>query len=174
MFAVATQIHLMTGPGTSILKGLGRPQEEIWYAIPNLLAVLLLLPLSRLLLGSWTVVGIAAAVGLSTVISAVYFIGWANHLLGVSPLTYLRAVVLPGLVPYPVAFLIATPALLIAGESTRLVGAVVLALIGIVYTGMLAALVDRVLFEDGERRWFHAVARHHAGRVLPLAGTVRS
>src|SRR5579883_1026120 len=32
-FSIATQIHLMTGPGTSILKGIGRPKEEFHYAL---------------------------------------------------------------------------------------------------------------------------------------------
>ena len=61
-FAVATQVHLMTGPWTSILKGVGRPREEFWYAIPNILVLLLMLPLSRLVVGEWTAAGISAAV----------------------------------------------------------------------------------------------------------------
>ncbi len=35
LFNVATQIHMLTGPGTSILRGIGRIYQEFWYAIPN-------------------------------------------------------------------------------------------------------------------------------------------
>src|SRR5215510_12226261 len=70
IFAVTTQVHLMTGPRTSILKGVGRPREECRYAIPSILVLLLMLPLSRLVLEEWTAAGLSAAVDLSTVISA--------------------------------------------------------------------------------------------------------
>ena len=52
VFAVATQFHLMTGPGTSVLKGLGRPKEEFYYSIPNVAALAVFVPLSRLILGN--------------------------------------------------------------------------------------------------------------------------
>src|SRR5262245_31697006 len=153
LFAVATQVHLMTGPGTSILKGVGRPREECRYAIPNILVLPLMLPLSRLVVEEWTAAGLRAAVGLSTVISAAYFIGWTNRLLGVTPTVYIRAVVLPSVVPYLVALTFAIPAVMIVGHTTCIMGALALTLMGMVYTGLLMAIIDQVVFESGERLW---------------------
>ena len=70
-------------------------------------------------------------------ISAAYFIGWANRLLGVTPMVYIRAVVFPGVVPYLVALTFAIPAVMIVGHTTHIMGALALTLMGMVYTGLL-------------------------------------
>ena len=53
------QVNLMTGPGTSILKGIGLPNEEFYYCLPNVLALLIALPAARFIQGQWTALGIA-------------------------------------------------------------------------------------------------------------------
>lgn len=92
-FSVPTQIHLMTGPGTSMLKGLGRPSEEFYYCIPNVLALALTLPAARLIVGRWTAPSIGGAVAAATVFSATYFVLRANRLMGVHTGEFLRRVV---------------------------------------------------------------------------------
>ncbi|MES1258658.1 MAG: oligosaccharide flippase family protein, partial [Acidobacteriota bacterium] len=83
IFSLSSQANLMTGPGTSILRGIGHPTEEFHYNIPNVVALLIGLPLSYLVLGKWTVLGIGTAVAASTVTAAFYFVWHANRLMKV-------------------------------------------------------------------------------------------
>ncbi len=157
IFSISTQIHLMTGPGTSILKGIGRPREEFYYGIPNVLALCLTLPAARLIQGQWTALGIGSAVAVATVLSASFFLAHANKLLTVSFGRYLKSVVIPGVVPYVVALVFAYPVNYAVGHSTRWLGAAWLVLAGTLYTVALVAVVDLLVWEKGERLWFHAV-----------------
>jgi len=110
IFAIQQNVHLLTGPGTSILRGIGRPQEEFFYSIPNLLTVLAAVPLSRLVLGNWSIIGIGSAVVVATIVSAGGFVVHANRLLHISWRQYWSWVVAPGLVPYVIGIVFAVPA----------------------------------------------------------------
>jgi O-antigen/teichoic acid export membrane protein len=164
MFAVASQVHLMTGPGTSVLKGLGRPKEEFYYCIPNVVALAVLVPLSRMVFGAWTAVGIGSAVALSTVLSAAFFIRHANRLLGLPGVEYVRRVVLPGIVPYLVSLALVLPMIGVVTRMNRWSGAAMLVLLGAIYTAVLAVVVDRWVMDEGERLWFRAVIRSRLPR----------
>jgi O-antigen/teichoic acid export membrane protein len=168
IFSIATQVHLMTGPGTSILKGIGRPKEEFYYAIPNVLALLIAVPLSRAILGQWTGLGIATAVAGSTVVSATYFLFHAHRLLLISFREYWKTVLAPGLVPYVVAAPFAFPAAYAASHASRWVAAGWIAAIGILYSLLLLFIVDRFVWSAHEREWFHSMIGKKLGR-FPLA-----
>ena len=57
IFAISTQVNVIAaGPGTSILKGIGMPDEEFHYCIPNVLALAISLPLARFIQGEWAVI----------------------------------------------------------------------------------------------------------------------
>jgi O-antigen/teichoic acid export membrane protein len=155
IFSISTQIHLLTGPGTSILKGIGRPKEEFAYTIPNLLALLVTVPLSRVILGGWTTLGIGTAVAAATVISASVFLWHSNRLLGVTLPQYGRAVIVPGMVPYLVAIPFAPLAVLAATHTGRWAAAGCIAALGALYSLALLFVVDRLVLETGERYWFH-------------------
>jgi O-antigen/teichoic acid export membrane protein len=164
VFAISTQIHLMTGPGTSVLKGLGRPKEEFYYCIPNVVALALFVPASRLVFGAWTAIGIGSAVALSTTVSAAFFIRHANRILCLPAARYWRRVVLPGVVPYCVSLPLALPLIFATSRVSRFGGAVLVILAGTVYTAVLAAVVDRWVFDQGERLWLRAVVRERLPR----------
>jgi O-antigen/teichoic acid export membrane protein len=157
LFSVATQIHLMTAPGTSILRGLGRPREEFWYAVPNVLALAVLLPLSRFVLGAWTAVSIGTAVPLATIVSAIFFIAHANRLLRVPLFSYMRSVVIPGVLPYLIALPLAYPLVRLVHGASRIHGAEWVFASGVIYTAAFVLVLDRVIWHQGERLWFHAV-----------------
>jgi O-antigen/teichoic acid export membrane protein len=169
IFALATQVHLMTGPGTSVLKGLGRPKEEFYYCIPNVAALVVLVPLSRLAWGAWTAVGIGSAVALSTVLSAAFFIRHANRLLALPAAEYFRRVVLPGIVPYLVSIPLVVPMIGVVNRMNRWSAAVLIVLLGAVYTAVLALVVDRWVMDEGERLWFRAVIRSRLPRFQKVA-----
>jgi O-antigen/teichoic acid export membrane protein len=167
IFSVSTQVHLMTGPGTSILKGIGRPREEFFYGIPNIVALLIALPLCRLLLGQWTTLGIGTAVACSTVVSAACFLWHSNRLLEVSLRQYSKAVIFPGIVPYLIALPLAWPVQFAVEHVNRWNGAGVVLSAGILYTLVLLFVVDRLIWESGERLWFHAIVANRLPRLLP-------
>jgi O-antigen/teichoic acid export membrane protein len=166
IFAIQQQIHLLTGPGTSILKGIGRPREELFYSVPNMIALGAAIPLSHLILGHWSVVGLGTAVVGATIVSAIGFIVHANRILEIPWRRYMRFVLLPGTVPYVVGLLVSLPAWTLIPHLSRSHGAVLLALIGIVYSGGLMVLVDRMVLESDEREWFRAVIRQRLSRLL--------
>ncbi len=64
VFSISMQFHMLTGPGTSIFRGMGRVYEEFNYSIPNILMLCITLPVSRWIEGRWTPFGIGVAVSL--------------------------------------------------------------------------------------------------------------
>src|SRR5581483_6857966 len=109
------------------------------------------------------------AVAMSTVVSAVFFLRHANRILDLPSRRYVKAVVLPGFVPYAVAVPLALPAIWAVSQVGRWTGAGIVVLLGSVYTAVLAAVVYRLVLEQGERLWFRAVVANH----LPRIGRVR-
>lgn len=109
LFAISSQMHLLTGPGTSILKAIGRPTLEFHYSLANLLSLLILVPLSNLWMGSWNVVAIAAACAASTTVSAAWFLFQAHRELRISAVVFAREALAPGLLPYLVGAICLAP-----------------------------------------------------------------
>ena len=167
IFSISTQVHLMTGPGTSILRGIGRQYEEFHYALPNVAALLVTVPISRFLLGRWTGLGIATAVALSTLISATYFVVHANRKLQVSAIEYGKAVLLPGLVPYAVAAPFAIAGFYVVAHTSRWAAAGWIAGLGALYSIALLLVIDRWVWGGQERQWFHAMAWNKVSRFFP-------
>jgi len=170
IFSISTQIHLMTGPGTSILKGIGRPKEEFYYALPNVAVLLVAVPIARLVQGRWTTLGIATAVAISTLISAGYFLLHANRLLKISVGEYWKQVFGPGMVPYLVAAPFALPAAYVVAHNGRWASAGWIAGIGAVYSIALLVVVDMLVFAKPERLWFHAMVSNKLAKVFPAKG----
>jgi O-antigen/teichoic acid export membrane protein len=166
VFSVATQIHLMTGPGTSILKGIGRPKEEFHYALPNVAAAAILIPLSRLILGQWTAVGIGTAVAAATIVSALYFIGHANRVLGIPAGLYFRRVFLPGAMPYAIGLACVWPAYHWVSYQHRWIGVPIVGGIGLAYTAAVFGATAWLVLDPGERYWFLELTKNARRRLL--------
>jgi O-antigen/teichoic acid export membrane protein len=171
IFSISAQVNLMTGPGTSILKGIGLPNEEFYYCLPNVLVLLFAVPAARLIQGQWTAVGIATAVVASTVISAAYFLRHANRLLDVSPGQYWKSVVWPGIVPYLVAAPFAIPAYYALAHANRWITAGCVAALGAIYSVAMLYVINRFILESGERLWFRAVIGSRLGKMRGRAAT---
>lgn len=165
LFGISTQIHLMTGPGTSVLKGLNRPTEELYYCVPNLGLLLTFVLVLPQLGYRWSPVSIACLVALSTVLSAAMFLVRSSRVLGVGAFEYLRKVALPGALPYAVAALAVWPVQSYLITLPRWSAGAVVAVLGVLYSLLTGIAVDRLIFDGGERLWFRAVARH---RLEPL------
>jgi hypothetical protein len=165
-FAISTQVHLMTGPGTSILRGLGRPREEFVYSLSNVAILAVALPLSYLLCHGWTTLGIAFAVAGSTVGAAAIFVRHANRVLSVSFAHYAKSVIMPGAIPYVFGLALAYPIGAAVARSSRFTGAAWLVVGGLLYTAINAFVVERFIWEPGERLWFRSLLASSRRRLL--------
>jgi O-antigen/teichoic acid export membrane protein len=170
IFAVQQNIHHMTGPGTSILKGIGRPKEELYYIVPNILMTLVAIPMSRVVLGHWSAPGLGSAVVFATVTSAVFFVVHANRILGLSWQKYLRVVITPGLLPYLISIIFAFPAWRCVEYATRWESVIILAGVGVGYAVTLAMAVYRIVLDGEERSWFRSVIARELSRFLRSVG----
>jgi O-antigen/teichoic acid export membrane protein len=152
VFSIAMQFHMLTGPGTSIFRGMGRVYEEFNYSIPNLLLLAVTLPLSRWIEGRWTPFGIGAAVGVATAVSACVLMGRVLFVLDLKLTRFLRVVVLPGFACYAVAALLAWPAARLVAAVNRWQGAGILFAVGVVYLAGLGPVLHRWVLTDQEKQ----------------------
>lgn len=106
LFTLPFQLDVLTGPGSSFFRGIGRPALELVYHLPQLALVVLSVGAGWLLFGA-SVEMIAFAVGGSMVASSLIYIVFANRAVGVAQSGYLREVILPGILPYAIAAAIA-------------------------------------------------------------------
>jgi O-antigen/teichoic acid export membrane protein len=152
LFTVSLQFHMLTGPGSSMMSGLGKPSESLWYSVANVVALCISFPVMRLLFGRWDVRTIGAGVAFATVLSATCFIRRTNRNFGVSPLTFVTRVMPSGIVPYLLAAPFYWPVSHAALGLDRIRGAAVIALAGVVYTGLFTSYAYRFVLEAGARR----------------------
>jgi len=151
IFNVAIQIHMLTGPGTSILRGIGRIYEEFWYAIPNVAFIGVIMAVGHIVYHHWTVLNIGMAVSLATLFSAALFLWRAHHVLQIGNAAYIREVLWPGFVPYLVAAIFSIPVAHIVAHHGRIVGVGILLVTGFLYTILFAVVMDRLVLHENER-----------------------
>jgi O-antigen/teichoic acid export membrane protein len=160
VFSIAMQFHMLTGPGTSIFRGMGRVYEEFNYSIPNLILLAVTLPLSRWIEGAWTPIGIGIAVSVATAGSACVLMGRVLFVLDLKLTRFLRVVVVPGFACYAVAGILAWPAVRLVSMLNRWQGAGILLAVGVLYLAGLVAVLHRwVLTEDEKQKGYQFVHR---------------
>jgi O-antigen/teichoic acid export membrane protein len=160
LFNVVMQIHLLTGTGTSILRGIGRIYQEFWYGIPNVIALAIALVVIRITQHQWTVLGIGIAVSAATLISVAVFLWRAHRVLHVSNRAFSREVLWPGLIPYIVAACFAVPVTHMVASHGRIAGAGILVGTGIIYTLVLALVMDKLILHPYEKaKWRNVYQR---------------
>jgi O-antigen/teichoic acid export membrane protein len=163
IFSIAMQFHMLTGPGTSIFRGMGRVYEEFNYSVPNIILLAAALPLSRWIIGSWTPLGIGVAVSVSTAISACWLMGRVLFVLDLKLSRFLRVVVAPGFACYGLAALLAWPAASLVMQVNRWQGAGILLVVGIVYLAALAVILNHWILTDDEKQKVHGIFHRGLG-----------
>ncbi|MFP5205991.1 MAG: lipopolysaccharide biosynthesis protein [Acidobacteriota bacterium] len=151
VFAVAMQWHMLTGPGTSMFRGMGRVYEEFTYSIPNLLLLAVTLPVAHWIQGRWTPFGIGIAASVATVISASILMGRALYVLDLPLAEFLRVVIVPGWAPVAVAGLLAWPVSQAVQAVGRWQGVGVVLAFGMVYAAGCIAVLYRWVLTDEEK-----------------------
>ena len=172
VFSLAMQFHMLTGPGTSIFRGMGRVYEEFNYSVPNLLLLGITLPLSRWVIGSWTPLGIGIAVAVATAGSACVLMGRVLFVLDLPLERFLRMVILPGLAPYIAAGLLAWPIAKLVAETNRWQGAGVIAAVGLVYAAAVTATLHCWILTDEEKQKGIKLVRQVLGSFRSQGATV--
>ena len=140
-FSVSMQFHMLTGPGTSILRGMGMVWEEFYYSVPNLIFLAVTVPLSYLYFEAWTTLGIGVAVAAATICSACVLMVRVIFVLRVSAGAYVKQVLLPGCVPYASAALLAWPVWWTTVRLGRWTGAGVVLAAGALHGAIMMALL---------------------------------
>ena len=152
VFSLAMQFHMLTGPGTSMFRGMGRVYEEFTYSIPNLVLLGITLPASRWIEGRWTPFGIGVAVAVATAGSACVLMGRVLFVLHLPLTRFLRVVIVPGLAPYAIAAPLAWPVAQLAAAMNRWQGAGVLLAAGILYAAGVMAVLHGWVLTDAEKQ----------------------
>ncbi len=152
VFNLAMQFHMLTGPGTSMFRGMGRVYEEFTYSIPNLILLSITLPAARWIEGRWTPYGIGVAVALATAGSACVLMGRVLFVLHLPLTRFLRVVIVPGLAPYAIAAALAWPVTQLVAKVNRWQGAGVLLAAGILYSLAAIVVLNRWILTDAEKQ----------------------
>jgi O-antigen/teichoic acid export membrane protein len=151
VFSLALQFHMLTGPGTSLLRGMGRVYEEFSYTIPNVLLLGITLPVAWWLQKGWTALGIGVAVSVATAIAACGLLARVHHVLGLPMRKFIRLVLAPSLVPFGTAGLLAWPLAAAVAALGRWMGAGALLVAGVLYLASTSTILYRWVFTPAER-----------------------
>ena len=151
VFEITLQCHMLAGPGTSLLRGMGRVYEEFSYSIPNVLLLAFTLPADWWIEKRWTALGIGVAVSVATAIAACGLLVRVYHLLGLAMSRFLTLVIVPGLVPFVVAACLAWPVAWAAGSLGRWTAAAALLLAGLLYLSITSLALCCVVFTAPEQ-----------------------
>jgi len=165
VFSLAMHFHMLTGPGTSVFRGMGRVYEEFTYTIPNLLLLAITLPVAHWIDGSWTPLGICVAVSVATAVSACVLMGRVQVVLKLPIAQFISAVILPGLAPYLVAFALVWPLTRMVEAVNRWQGAGVVLVVGIVYAALVGAILHRWVFTGAEKQKGQGMVRRGLGML---------
>lgn len=141
LFALPFHFHVLTGPGSAVHRATNRPARELVYPLTQLALVILTVGSGFFLIGR-TLRVIAVAVSSSMFVSQLIYMAYTNRILGASQRLYAKRVILPSLVPYGAAGLVALPtaSALAALTGNRIALLFALAACGAVYLLMTAAL----------------------------------
>jgi O-antigen/teichoic acid export membrane protein len=166
IFAIRLHLLTMTGTGTSVLRGMGRPWQEFVLTIATMSLAAVMIPLSRLVLGGWSLVGLGTAMAGASIVASVVFVAYINRILEIPWRQYLGAVVMPSVTPYLVGALVAVPLGRMVAGISRWGGVGVVGLAGMLYLMILALVIDLVVLSSEERLWFREIIRRQTSWVF--------
>ncbi len=160
LFSLSSQVHLLTGPGTSILKAIGRPKMEFHYSLANVVALAAIIPFVPR-----TVPGVAAGCVAATLLSAAWFLGRAHTEMDIPLRRFGGEVLLPGVVPYAAGGVAAAVLHLGPSATGRWESLLALAVAGPLYLLLTAAGLYGCCASDTERQAVRSLASRYARRL---------
>jgi len=166
VFSLALQFHMLTGPGTSLLRGMGRVYEEFTYTIPNLLLLGVTLPVAWWIQKSWTALGIGSAVAVATAIAACFLLVRVHYVIELPMKSFFSLVLAPSLVPFAMAAVLAWPVAWAVPLLGRWMGAFALLLAGLLYLAGSATILYGWVFSPAEREKSKAMVTKLTATIL--------
>lgn len=150
--ALPTQLHIATGPATTVFRASGNVGNDFVYHALRVTALSGCCALALMLLGTSAA---ALAIGLAAggVMAAGAYLVYSQRRLGVPLTSLLHEILLPGLLPYPLALALYTLwRMLDLPRTGRLDILPYLILFGLLY-GMAWAACTWAQLSNGERQW---------------------
>lgn len=146
LLTVPFHAHVTTGPASALYRSIDQPQRELFYPVSQALLVLLGVAVAWLSVGL-SIESIALLVAVAMIISASWYLGKANRRVQVRLGVFARQVLLPGLLPYGLGWVLYQlwqPWLLRYSEQ-RVLLLGLLAVAGLSYLLCLAPVLYRML-----------------------------
>lgn len=104
-FTIAYQMDTLTGPISAIYRAVDEPQKELYYGFTQLFLTLVAAGIGFYLYGP-SVKIINITVSSMMVISALLYLYKSNNHLNINQIRFLQSVIIPGLYPYLIAFIL--------------------------------------------------------------------
>lgn len=105
LFSLPQQLHVLTGPGTAFFNGINEPMKALY----NPLLRTILTGLGATVLFTFyevDIVTISVMVAVTTIIAALLYSVYTNYVIGLGQLSFITKVLLPGLMPYFIGYMI--------------------------------------------------------------------
>jgi O-antigen/teichoic acid export membrane protein len=149
-------LHVLTGPGGTFFKGIEQPSRLFIYQLLRIIIIAITISIVFWLF-QINLLGIVIAIVVATMISALIFIFYTNKIIGLKNTAYVTKVLIPGLIPYGVGYLLfwlLTPWVALAlNDRWYAVGFVFLS--GIIYSLITAFVIYLAIFDKNEKSRFH-------------------
>ncbi len=160
--------HALTGPGSSFFKGIDRPVNNLVYSIGRLILTVISVTLILGLFGV-TIINIILATTVATVLASLHYIYINNRFIGVPQWTFITKVMLPGLTPYAISYLLYWSALpwLTPTLTNRWQAFYFIVINSIIYTLITFGIVYGIIFNQKEKNRFHRRVLKVWGYLIP-------
>lgn len=167
-FTLPYHMHVVTGPASIIYKGIGQPVRELFYPLTQLAFVAVTVTVGLLTAGA-TVMMINVAVSTSMVASALLYMAYTNRRLGVRQGEFVVRVLLPGLIPYGLALLLALggQAVWPHAADDRLRALALVGVAGAIYALTTPLVLHRFCFDAGERDFLRTQIAKAVESLMP-------
>jgi len=151
-FTLPFQLNVLTGPASTVFRASGKPARELVYPLSQLVMVAIFTGTGFAFFGV-NVIVIAVTVAMAMILSALLYLLYATHWLGLSQRRFFLEALLPGLYPYVIGLLIAfalNP--WITQVATDRLGSIAWVVVGgVLYTLLTSAMGWRFTLQPQER-----------------------
>ncbi|HIE01817.1 MAG TPA: MATE family efflux transporter [Thiotrichaceae bacterium] len=149
-------LHVLTGPGTTFFKGIEQPSRIFIYQLLRITLIGIALAIVFKLF-QINIINIVITIVLATIVSALIFIFYTNKIIGLKNRAYVTKVIIPGLIPYGVGYLLfwlLTPWVALAMNDRWYAVSFVL-VSGIIYSLITLFFLYLGIFDKSEKNRFH-------------------
>ncbi|OQW92653.1 MAG: hypothetical protein BWK78_01035 [Thiotrichaceae bacterium IS1] len=152
IYTLSQHFHVLTGPGSSFFRGIDKPANNLIYSFNRLFFTGLCVFIGFKIFGI-SIISISLSIAIATTISAVIYLSSNNYRIGVPQLTFLTKVILPGLVPYGIAYLLywSTSPWLTIIMSNRWHTAILVITEGVIYSILMIGVIYWIIYTKEEQ-----------------------